>query len=362
MKCFFIVTKSETVLTFRRSLIESLLTRGHHIGVIAHDSERQQDIQALNVDFYCVEQENRSLNPLSSLQYKRKITKILKTEKPDLVFTFQLKPNTFGVQAACKAGIKKIYAMVEGAGDVFINDSLKWKAIRFVVCTLYKKAFRHTQKVFFLNGDDQSEFLKRKLVPKEKATLIPGVGVDLQHFAEKPLKETNSFLMIARMLKTKGVEEYCQCARLVRQKHPEARFCYLGAEGTVTLVDIQEYLNDGSVCYLGTTKDVRPYLEECTALILPSYREGMPMAVMEAEAVGRAVIVSDSVGCKDTVIDGFNGFLVSVRDSAQMAERCCYLLENPDIAVQMGNNSRQLAQDRFDEKKINQMILDILKA
>lgn len=358
MKCILLVTKSETVLTFRQCLIRHLLQQGHTVGVVAYDADRRQEIEALGAAFYCVRQENRWLNPFAIVWYAQQIKRILKREKPDLVFTFQLKPNTFGVLASACAGVKRIYAMVEGAGDVFTYDTLKWKLIRLVSCTLYKVALRHTQTVFFLNGEDKQEFVTRRLVPEEKCRVIPGIGVDLERFACRPVTNQRTFLMVARMLKTKGVLEYCKCARLVRQKYPDARFCYLGAEGTVTVADIREYIDDGSVEYLGTTKDVRPYLEACTAFVLPSsYREGLPMSIMEAEATGRCVLTCDNVGCRDTVIDGYNGYLIPCGDYEALARKCIEVIEHPELALQMGANSRAFAEQKFDEKTINSTLL-----
>ena len=162
------------------------------------------------------------------------------------------------------------------------------------------------------------------------------------------------------MLKTKGVFEYCQCARIVKQKYPDATFNYLGGEGTVKLADIQEYIDDGSITYLGTTKDVRPHLENCLLLLLSSYREGLPMSIMEAEAVGRGIITSDNVGCRDTVKDGYNGFLVAQKDVQAMADKCIWAIENLERAREMGNNARKFAEEHFDSKKINEKIFKIL--
>lgn len=362
MKIFLLATKSETVLTFRKGLIEKLKQSGYQIGVIAYDADRKEEIAALGVSFYCVEQDNRGLNPLAILQHQKKIKQILKEEAPDIAFTFQLKPNTFGVQAAKAAGVKNIFCMVEGAGDVFNNQSLKWKLVRSVVCQLYRGAFRHAKKVFFLNTDDKAEFEERKLVSPRQSELVHGIGVNLEHFAFKPIKNSRTFLMVARMLKAKGVLEYCKCARLVKQKYPDAVFNYLGAEGTVTLEDIREYLDEGSVCYLGTAKDVRPYLEECTCLLLPSsYREGLPMSIMEAEATGRVIITCNNVGCRDTVIDGHNGYLVACGDYEALAKKCIYLIEHPEVSTQMGVNSRVFAEGQFDQKVINEKLLTVLE-
>lgn len=362
MKCLLIPTYSETVMTFRRSLIEELKCRGHEIVVIAQDDLFAQDVRALGVTFYCARQNNRSVNPLSFLQYKTQLRRYIEKEAPDVVFTFQLKPNVFGIPAARAAGVERIFGMVEGAGDVFIHNSLKWKLIRFGVCKLYRYAFKFAKNVFFLNQDDQNEFMSRKLVAEHKCRIIPGIGVDLERFAQKPIHNNRNFLMIARMIRTKGVLEYCNCARKVKQQYPDARFDYLGHESELKVADIQEYIDDSSVNYLGTVKDVRPNLEDASVLLLPSYREGMPMSIMEAEATGRAVITSDSVGCRETVVDGYNGFVLPCGDYEAMAEKCVYMIEHPGELIRMGENSRRLAEERFDQRRINSSLVEILES
>ena len=360
-KILLICVSSQSVINFRKKLISSLQQENFDVTVVAFDNKYETSITELGVKFYCVEDNNRSTNPLKILSLKKKYKNIIEEVQPDYVVTFMLKPNIFGVLAAHDKGITNVFSMVEGAGDVFINDSLKWKAIRFVVCRMYKNAFKHSKTVFFLNNDDKEEFEKRGLVKSEQCTIVHGVGVDLDRFAYKPLKNYKNFLMIARMLKTKGVFEYCECARMVKKKYPDAVFDYLGAEGTVTLADIQEYIDDGSINYLGTTNDVRPYIDECTAFVLPSqYREGLPMSIMEAEATGRSIITYDNIGCRDTVKDGYNGFLISKGDIDSIALKCAYIIENEDFAEQMGKNSRIFAEERFDQKVINAQILDIL--
>ena len=357
-KIVLLCVSSQGVINFRTELIKTLQAKGYIVSVVAFDDDYEKEIVDLGVDFYHINDKNRSTNPLKILSLKKKYKKILKKIRPNIVFTFMLKPNTFGVLSAKSLGIKEIYSMVEGAGDVFVNGGLKWRGIRFVACKLYKKAFRYAKKVFFLNNDDKAEFLQRKLVKEEQCKIIRGIGVDLEKFAYKSAKNDKTFLMVARMLQTKGVYEYCKCARLVRQKYPDAVFNYLGGEGTVKLADIQEYINDGSIHYLGTTKDVRPYLEDCLVVLLSSYREGMPMSIMEAEAVGRAIITSNSVGCKDTVLNGYNGFLVEQKDYVAMAEKCIWAIENFEKAQEMGQNARKFAEENFDAKKINEIIIE----
>lgn len=362
MKILLITPTSNQVVGFRKNLIEHMQKEGYDVAVLTFDDEFKQTIVERKIEFHCVPNKNRSLNPFKTLTLKNKYCAVIKKVNPDIVFTFMIKPNTFGVLAAKNAGVKNIFSMVEGAGDVFINNGLKWRIIRKIVCHLYRKAFKNCKKVFFLNNDDKTEFVHRRLVISEQCEIIHGIGVDLEKFAYKPIKNHKTFLMVARMLKTKGVYEYCKCARIVKQKYPDAVFNYVGAEGTVKLADIQEYIDDGSINYLGTTNDVRPYLEDALFLLLSSYREGMPMSIMEAEAVGRGIITSDSVGCRDTVVDGYDGFIVPRGDYEQMAEKVIWCIEHPEEAEQMGKNARKLAEKNFNQKEINKSIVNLIDA
>ena len=241
-KILLICNTSTNVITFRVPLIRTLKAKGLKVSVIAFDDKRKEEIETEGVEFYCVSGSNTSLNPLKMLGLKGEYRKIIEKINPDIVFTFMLKPNTFGVLAAKNSGVKNIYSMVEGAGDAFSNNSLKWKIIRFVICKLYKKSFKGCKRVFFLNNDDKAEFVKRKLVKESQCEIVHGIGVDLQKFAYKPIINHKTFLMVARLVKTKGVFEYCKCARIVKQKYPEAQFNYLGGEHSLKVSDIQEYL------------------------------------------------------------------------------------------------------------------------
>ncbi len=363
MKYLLITTSSRSVINFRSSFIKHLKEKNNEIVVISQDDEMKNEIEKKDVKFYCVKGNNRSLNPFKMFNSIKQYKSIILSEKPDYVLTYQLKPNTFGVLAAKKAKITKIYPMVEGLGDVFINNTFKWKVIRFVVCKLYKKAFKNANKVFFLNNDDKNEFIDRKLVKKEQCIVIPGIGVDTEKFAYKPLKNYNVFLMVARMLKTKGVMEYCEAARQVKKVYPEAVFNYLGAEGNIKISDIQEYIDDGSINYLGLTNDVRPYLEECSMFVLPSYyREGLPMSIMEAMSVGRGIITTDNVGCRETVENEVNGYLISKENIVEdLKNTVFHILKNRGTTENFSMQSRRTAEDKFCERIINKNIYYILE-
>ncbi len=355
--------RTVTVLNFRRGLISALRQDGYNVSVLCLNDERRDEVESLGVTFYCLQGDNRNTNPFTVLSLLRKYTKLIKSLSPDIVFTFQATPNMLGGIAARRAGVKNVYAMVEGAGDVFVNTGLKWKLIRTAVCMLYRNAFRRTKNVFFLNRDDEAMFTAKKLVKPAQCKRVCGIGVVVNDYPAQPVTDTHTFLMIARMVATKGIFEYCRAARIVRKAHPEARFRYLGEEFTVKQTDIQEFIDAGEIEYLGYTRDVRPYLYESSCIVLPSYyREGLPMTIMEAQSCGRPVITTDNVGCRDTVENGINGYLVPVRDAEALAERCIYLLEHPDLFTTLGANAARFARKHFDADKINRTILDVIKS
>lgn len=362
MKYLLITTDSNSVINFRSNFIKFLQNEGHQVVVISQDDYRSEEIKELGCSLYCVKQDNRSINPFAIFRYQKELKKIIKKEMPDVVFTFQVKPNSFGIPIAKKLKIKKVFGMIEGLGDVYVYTGIKWSIIRAVVNFMYKRACKKADKIFFLNNYDKQEFIDRKLISPEKCELINGIGVDLVKFSYKPIKNYNNFIMIARMLETKGVLDFCKCARFVRQKYPNATFTYLGSEGTIKVSQIQEYIDDGSIKYLGTSKDVRPYIEDSTAFILPSYyREGCPMSIMEAEAMGRAIITTDMIGCKDTVVNEHNGYIVSKNDYLSIAQKVIWLIDHPEEVEVMGKNSRLFAETHYDSNKINAQIYNSIK-
>ena len=352
---------SRDIITFRKRLILKLQSENYKVSVVVFDAEYEKEILDLNVGLYVVKDDNRSLNPLKLLSLKKRYRKVIRQIKPDIVFTFMLKPNIYCVKAAEKEGIENIFSMVEGGGDVFGNKGLKWNLIRFVVCKLYKSAFKHSKKIFFINQDDRKEFITRKLVKTEQCEIIHGIGVDLQYFNYRPLKNKQTFLMVSRMLRTKGVLIYCEAAKKVKKQYPQATFNFLGGESTLTVTDIQKYIDDGTICYLGKAKDVRPYYEDCSVQVLPTYyREGLGLVNVEAGAIGRPTITCDVIGARDTVKDGYNGFLIPVKDVDALAEKMIYFLENPEQIEIMGKNNRKYAEEHFDQIKVNQYIVDVL--
>lgn len=360
-KIVFICVTSQNVITFRLSLIKTLQKKGYEVHVICFDDKYKKEIEENSIIFHNVDGSNRGLNVFDNLRLKSKYYKIIKEINPCLVFTFMLKPNVFGVCAAKKAGVKNIYSMVEGVGDVYINNNFKWKIIRFIVNFLYKRSFKFSKNVYFLNEDDKVLFRKYKLVSEGQCILIDGIGVDSNKFAYCPIEENEKiiFLMVARLNRTKGVYEYCDASRKLKQKYSNVECWLVGQEGNVKLSDIKTYIDEGSVVYKGTTDNIYEFYKQCHICVLPSYREGMPMSLLEAMSTGRAIITTNTKGgCRHIVQDGVNGLLVKEKDSEDLFAKMSIMINNRKMIVSCGENSRKMIDTKYNMKKIN---LEIMK-
>ena len=361
-KVLLLCVTSQDIYNFRMPLIKSLLSQGCVVAAVAFDNAYENELAIDGLRLFFVKNSNRDTNPFSMIRLKREYKRIIREIEPDIVLTFMAKPNTVGVLAAKECGIKNVFCVVEGAGEAFGDKSFKMRVIKRVLCSLYKRAFRFAQAVFFLNDDDMREFISLKILEPNKAKRINGVGVDLEKFSFVPFEQSSdAFVMAARMLKTKGVIEYCECAKRVKEHFPSAIFYYLGSKGDLDANSIKEYIDSGVIDYRGNVKDVRPYFSKSIAFVLPSYyREGLPMSIMEAESMGRCIITSDSVGCRDTVKDGLNGFLVEPKNSKDLADKCMLLLNNKELAKEMGLCARKYAEQYYDQKIINELFLSYL--
>jgi glycosyltransferase involved in cell wall biosynthesis len=302
--------------------------------------------------------ENKGTNPVKDAQLTRRFYRLYRRERPDIVLHYTIKPNIYGTLAAKLAGIPSVNN-VSGLGTVFIIRNM----VSRVALGLYRFAFRFPHRVFFQNDDDRQLFLQHSLVQPHITDLLPGSGVDIQRFqpAAKFIRQQPfTFLMVARVLYEKGVEEYFEAARLVRTAVPGTRVQLLGGideSGNIgvkrTVLD--EWLRDGHVEYLGTSDNVAEHITQADAVVLPSYREGTPKTLLEAAAMAKPIVTTDVPGCRETVQDSVNGLLCQVRDAADLAAKMLQVLRLSDTALAtMGKASRHLAEQKFDE----QIVLD----
>jgi glycosyltransferase involved in cell wall biosynthesis len=255
---------------------------------------------------------------------------------------------------------------VAGLGYVFTPDGREetWrrKVLRWLVTALYRQAFRVSERVFFQNDDDIAYFVDAGLLDRRKAVRTNGSGVDLEHLLPAPVFERPlTFLLMARLLREKGIVEFVGAARAVKKLHSDVQFVILGAEdpnpGALSSAEVARWVDEGVVQWHGHVDDVRPWLARSSVYVLPSYREGTPRSTLEAMAMARPVITTDAVGCRETVIDGVNGFLVPVRDSEALAASMLRFIDDRSLLASMGAASRRLAESRFDVTKVNAKIL-----
>lgn len=362
-KIVIISQYSPSLINFRGDLIRAMVELGHKVICLGPEAGFEQPLQELGADYRQISLHRTGLNPLKDVKTLFSLRKVLKEIKPDIVFSYTVKPIVYGSIAAHMAGVRQMYAMITGLGYVFIGQTFKQRLLTQIVAFLYRRGLKYNQVVFFQNPDDLHLFVSKSIVPKTaKPVLVNGSGVNIEKFAFAPPKLSPvTFLLIARLIKDKGILEYVESARLLKQKYPDARFQLLGPldinPAAITQEQLERWSKEGIIEYLGKTNDVRPYIADASVFVLPSYREGTPRSVLEAMSMGRPIITTDAPGCRETVIDGRNGFLVPVKDVDALKSAMEKFIQKPDLISQMGKQSRIIAEEKYDVRKVNRAIL-----
>lgn len=367
MKIIMIASKTSIFIKFRLDLVKQIINKGHEVVVISPEDDTSGQLENLGVKLIKLSLNKTSLFIFSNLNYFLKLIKILKKEKPDKVFSYNIKPVIFGSLAGKFAKVPEIYSMITGLGYIYSENTFKFKILQYICGVGYKKAFKYSNKVIFQNNDDVYEFAKkRKYLDISKCELVNGSGVNMEEFPKCALPTETSFLMVSRMLSLKGIKEYFEAAKLVKTKYPDVKFVFVGSTDNSPLsVNVKEIYNDyvssGIIEYYKNSNKVKDFLEECSVFVLPSYyREGIPRALLEALAVGRPIITTNSIGCKEAINDNKNGFLVSIKDAKNLAEKMIYFIENPNQISIMAEESYNYCKSKFDVNIINNEMLKIL--
>lgn len=364
---------AETLLVFRFDMLKAMAQQHQVVACVpdlgspAANNNVEQKLSAARIGYRLVKMERTGTNPLFDLATIYDLYKIIKQEQPDQIFAYTAKPVIFGSIAAKLAGVPQIYSMITGLGSNYIHQDLKTRIVRSLMNMLYRIGLSFNTKVFFQNPDDVAEFKDQKIFNDPKRTVITnGSGVNLDHFTHLPLPQDKiRFLLTTRFILAKGVMEYLKAAAEIKQKYPEVEFLLVGwfenKSESIQPAVIQDYIDRGVIQYLGKLNDVRPALEQCSVFVLPSYREGTPKTVLEAMATGRAIISTDVPGCRETVTEGENGFLVPARDIASL--RCAIekFIINPALITQMGQRSREIAYAKYDVNQVNKVIFTAME-
>lgn len=357
----------ESLINFRGDLIQAFIAKSSKVTAMAAkaDSVVVSRLDKLGVDFRAFPVQRNGLNPSIDLKTWYALRKIFQEVQPDIVFAYTIKPIIWGGLASRALPNTRFYALVTGLGFAFQGGSLKRKLLSQLVTLLYRIALKKADRVIFQNADNLAEFVSRKIVPASKCALVNGSGVDVARYNYSPtLVGQPIFLTIGRLLGEKGFREYAQAAKIVKEKYPDTIFQLLGpadpSPDGISLVEVQEWQEQNLIDYLGSTNDVRLYLQSCHIYVLPSYHEGMPRTVLEAMATGRPILTTDVPGCRETVISGENGYLVPKTDAVALAERMIWFIENRDQWERMGKRSRELAEEKYDVHKVNAQLMEIM--
>ncbi len=365
-----ITSHAPSLAYFRGPLIRALHDKGIRVLALApnYDDATRAAVKAWGGTPVNCPMSRTGMNPVRDAWDAWQLSRQLRRLAPDITLGYFIKPVIFGTLASWWAGVPRRFAMIEGLGFVFTPAtgklSFKRRLLKYMVMMLYRVALARAQRVIFLNPDDMAELESAGLLTAGKAFRLGGIGVDLAEWPmTAPVAQPITFLLVARLLREKGIAEYAGAARIVKRQHPQARFILLGGlddnPGAITRADVQRWVDEGLLEWHGHVP-VRSWLAQTSVYVLPSYREGVPVSTQEAMAMGRPVITTDVPGCRETVVDGVNGFMVPARNAEALAQKMFVFIEKPELIESMGQASRSLAETLFDVHKINQRLIGIL--
>ena len=347
-------------------MIKDMIASGNEVYVTGPNRLFYDEIISLGVrEFFEIPLVKDNTNPFGDLKYLRMLKKYIREIKPDMVFGYTIKPVIYGSMAAHSAGVPKIFAMVTGLGRVYSAGSAKAKAVRRITISLYRKALKKCDKVIFQNPDDRDTMIKLGCLKRENTGLVNGSGVNMERFRREKQPEELTFLMVSRIIKEKGVLEYCSAAKSVKEKYPDSRFILLGgfdqSIGALSREDIAEFVDGGYVELPGEVKDPVDYYKQCSVYVLPSYyREGLPRTILEAMACGRPVITTDWPGCREPIDDGKNGILVPIKDSKALAEAMLTLIEDKELMKRLSDSAYKTCKEKYDVRIVNTQMREIM--
>lgn len=373
-KVIIIGTVASSFLGFRADLIKTLLAKSHTVYAFTSEytEEELSKIAGLGAIPITYELNRGGMNPLADAKATYALTKKIKEIAPDLVFSYFSKPVIFGTLAAKLAKVPRVIGMLEGLGYAFTEQpeglSKKAQLIKSIQVLLYKIALPQLDKIIFLNPDDPKDLLEAYHIKVKKRDVLGGIGLDLDEYNYQPIQTTDlpiNFLFIGRILKEKGIHDFIAAAKIVKQSYPDVQFTVLGAidssnPGALQQSELDRLVSLNIINYPGQVDDVQKWIADSHVFVLPSYREGVPRSTQEAMAIGRAVITTDVPGCRETVIEGVNGFLVEKWNPQVLAEKMIYFIEHPKEIKKMGYESYKIAQEKFDANKVNGRLITML--
>jgi glycosyltransferase involved in cell wall biosynthesis len=365
---------SPGLLIFRKDFIEYLVNQGCEVYAFAIDykTESRSVVKAMGAIPVDYSLSKTGINPFVDLRDTWRLSRQLKCISPDVVFGFFVKPSIYGALAAWLAGVPRRIAMLEGLGYIHTPSkhgmSFKKRLLQRVHGLLCTIGYAFANKVLFLNQDDPKDLSKVAFLDQKKLQVLGPIGLNLQAYpySEPDLTKPVRFIFIARLLAEKGIFEYLAAARLIKQRFPSAEFVVLGwldpdNPSALTKKQLDEVIKEDLIIYPGHVSNVNEWIANSHVFVLPSfYREGIPRSTQEAMAIGRAVITTDVPGCRETVVDGVNGFLVPPWNAEVLADKMLYFIENAEAIKRMGDESYRMAVEQYDVQKINPILVRII--
>jgi glycosyltransferase involved in cell wall biosynthesis len=363
-----IASLAKSLTNFRLELLKAMVARGHEVTALApdHDSEVMTTLHQIGVSYIQVPMARASLTPLKDVRTIAALYWTLRELSPDLLLTYTMKPIIFGGLAARFAGVKRRFALITGLGYVFSDEATASVRllVRRISVLLYRLALKGAECVFVYNDADEKDIRETRMLSNRSPIVrVPGSGVDTKYFDySEPDAGIPTFLLIARLLREKGILEYAEALRELRREFREMRAVLAGPfdsnPSSIDRLQIDRWVDEGLFRYLGELKDVRPILARSSVFVLPTYyREGIPRTILEAMAVGRPIITTDLPGCRDTVIEGENGYLVKPRNAKSLAAAMERFLKDPTLARRFGKRSREIVCAKFDVHSVNRILL-----
>lgn len=367
----FVGKEVSVMLGFRGELMKSLVAKGHQVYAFAIDYNDQSEQQIRDMGFIPIRfsLHGYSLNPLSEVSTFWQLYRAFKQHRISMSFCYFAKPAIYGTLAAWLAGVPQRIAKIEGLGRTFTEGrngpTLKMRIARKIQCWLFRLALPRSTALIVLNHDDQRDLRRHCKVDLPNTVVLGGIGVCLERFSPSPVPlKPLTFTFVGRLLNEKGIRYFLAVAERIKSRHPDVRFLVVGAASAshgVSQNELNDYVKRGIIEHPGQVDDVVPYIECSSVFVLPSYyREGLPRSTQEALAVGRPVITTNAPGCRDTVDEGINGYLVPRHDIDALEHAMTRMINHPERLQDMGRASRKMAEQRFDVREVNQRLLNLL--
>ena len=358
----------ESITNFRGDLIKKFVNSGHNVTAMASrtSNEITKNIEKTGARFIPYGIERNRINIISDFTSFISILRTFSIIKPDIVLAYTIKPIISTGIASLFFKNVKFYALITGLGYVFQKSNIFRTLLKRITYILYYVSLRPAKKIIFQNHSNMDYMINRNIVKKENCSVVLGSGVNLKYYSIKDFHSgSTTFLLIARLLKEKGIREYIESAKSIKKKYYDVKFMLVGGEDpsldSIPVDHIKSLDSKNIIEYYGEVKDVRPYIQKCHIYVLPSYHEGMPRTVLEAMSMGRPIITTDVPGCRDTVENNKNGFIINSKNSNQLEEKMIWYIKNTDRWEEMGKQSRYIAKKFFDVNKINEQYYKIME-